>query len=183
MKPSTRLLALLLSLVLAFSLALPAFAEDDLPEEPNPAMPIITVQPVGLRVKADTEFTLSVEAYIPNGDEVGYEWRHVLPDGSTKYPGSRNSARISQTLSGVRTHYYTVVVYNRSNPEYRVTSETVSVKVYQTPLDVISNYFMIALGITFMGGPLNFLGPLLLLASPIVLPFQLINYLIQSIFF
>jgi len=41
----------LLSFALAFSIALPALAQETLPEEPNPAMPVITQLPQGGEIK------------------------------------------------------------------------------------------------------------------------------------
>ena len=74
------LLTLALALALALPLALPAFADG----EPNPAMPVITVQPnpKDIRVKFGESFTLSAEAVIPNGDEVRYEWFGVGKNAS-----------------------------------------------------------------------------------------------------
>jgi len=71
MKTVKRLFILLLSLALAFTLALPAFAEDDEPASP---MPVITVQPERISTGIFTEITLRVEAEIPNGDPLGYQW-------------------------------------------------------------------------------------------------------------
>ena len=127
MKHTKKLLALLLALALGFTLALPAFAED----EPNPAMPVITVQPVGGRVKAGQEFKFSVEAHIPNGDEIGFRWygspRNPLVDAQT--------ASIKLTFPGTYTYY--VEAYNINNPEYAVTSQTVTVEVSHGVLDWI----------------------------------------------
>ena len=85
MKPK-RLLALLLALVLAFGLAMPAIAQESLTEHSsanadttegsatkNPAMPVITVQPQVLMYN-DTSFEIRFEAHIPNGDPMGIRW-------------------------------------------------------------------------------------------------------------
>jgi len=71
MKTTKRLLVLLLGLALAFALAMPAFAEEDEPASP---MPVITVQPEWISTGISTEITLAVEAEIPNGDPLGYQW-------------------------------------------------------------------------------------------------------------
>jgi len=75
MKSCKRLSALLLALLLAFGIVPFSAAA----KAANPAMPIITKQPESITVKCCEEFTLSVEAYIPNGDEVRYQW---YEDGS-----------------------------------------------------------------------------------------------------
>ena len=76
MKLFKRLLAVLLIFLLAFPVALAAFAEDEPAEEPNPAMPVITVQPVGGTVKKGEKFTLSVQAHCPNGDKINWLYFH-----------------------------------------------------------------------------------------------------------
>lgn len=180
MKPSTRLLALLLSLVLAFSLALPAFAEDDLPEEPNPAMPVITVQPQGdIRVRAGQKFTLKVEAYIPNGDDIGYAWRRIRTSGQSDY--CESAAEITHTWGGSSgILYYTVEVFNLANPECRVVSETAQVEVYLTLADRIELVYGIILGAIFsLWGPI--LALLLFVTAPISVPLKLIQTLFERI--
>jgi len=125
MKLTKRILASLLALALALTLALPAFAEN----EPNPAIPVITVQPEGGRVRTGQSITLSVEAHIPNGDEIGFRW----------YDSQRNRlvdaqhASLDFTFPGTYTYY--VEAYNVSNPEYAVTSQTVTVEAYYGALD------------------------------------------------
>ena len=114
-----RILSILLVLALAFTLALPAFAED-----PDPAMPVITVQPEGVRVHPNRTFVLSVEAYIPNGDPIRYLWYR---DDGTAFASAAEVRRSESTLG---TYNYYVVVINNANPEYSVTSETVQVEVY-----------------------------------------------------
>ena len=122
-----RLFAVLLVLTLALTLALPAFAES----EPNPAMPVITVQPEGGRVRTSQSITLSVEAHIPNGDEIGFRW----------YDSQRNRlvdaqhASLDFTFPGTYTYY--AEAYNISNPEYAVASQTVTVEAYYGALDWI----------------------------------------------
>jgi len=122
-----RLFATILTLALALTLALPVFAVG----EPNPAMPVITVQSEGGRVKTGQSITLSVEAYIPNGDEIGFRW----------YDSKRNRlvdaqhASLDFTFPGTYTYY--VEAYNVSNPEYAVTSQTVTVEAYYGVLDWI----------------------------------------------
>ena len=124
MKHAKKLLALLLTLALALTLVLPAFTEDDPPEEPNPAMPVITRQPVGGIIRFGSSVPVSVEAYIPNGDEIGYLWHFLYSDGDVDSWCSDDAT--------VEMQYYEVAVYvevfNKANPEYRVTSETVYVE-------------------------------------------------------
>ena len=139
MKQSKRLLALMLTLVLAFSLALPALAEDaDPPEEPNPAMPVITVQPVGGRARQYGITTLSVQAYIPNGDEIGYQWYRDNSDEFYIWEEDGKSATLSDWSDSAADYY--VVVYNLNHPECSVTSETVHIDVYRTFSDRFSDF-------------------------------------------
>jgi len=61
------------------------------PRDDNPAMPVITKQPQSITVKCCEEFTLSVEAYIPNGDEVGYRWYiEYLPNHSSSISDAKS---------------------------------------------------------------------------------------------
>ena len=141
MKPIKRLLALLLTLALAFALALPALAQD---EEPNPAMPVITVQPQGGRIRLYESVTVSIQAHIPNGDEPGYLWHCRYSDGSEEswYGGAQ--IEIYDAASCY------VEVYNKANPEYRVTSATVQVElswlanlIFSIPIEVIYIFWAI----------------------------------------
>ena len=125
MKLSKRLLALLLAFMLALGLCAAAVAQEE-PEEPNPAMPVITVQPRGGRVKLGRSLNLRVQAHIPNGDEIGYRWfrdERQLGTGKASITGTANQFSAGD---------YRVEVCNRANPELCVTSETVRVEVYQT---------------------------------------------------
>jgi len=125
MKRTKRLLAILLALALAFTLALPAFAED-----PDPAMPVITVQPQSVHVAYFNKgFTLFVEAYIPNGDAIGYRWVRIPPSGAEEKVGGNFASYTYTEWSAPETYYFYVEVYNRNNPELSVTSETVSVSM------------------------------------------------------
>ena len=119
-----KLLSILLAAALVFTLALPAFAED----EPDPAMPVITRQPEDVRKEKGVEFFLRVDARIPNGDAVGYRWMCNDGDG---YVEIGNSHIINETWDTVGTFSCYAEVYNRANPEYSVTSETVLVEVYE----------------------------------------------------
>jgi len=78
MKYHKHLCVLLLTLLLAFGIAPSAAAETEIfdVQSNDSAMPVITRQPESLTVLCCEEFTLSVEAYIPNGDELGYQWYH-----------------------------------------------------------------------------------------------------------
>ena len=128
MHHTKRLLALLLTLILAFTLAMPAFAEDVPPEEPDPAMPVITVQPQDIGIKEFFIFifgkavTLSVQAYIPNGDEVGCQW---YIDGKS-IEGETGSTL--QVRDEGDTRRYHVEVFNQTNPEDVVKSNSVRVE-------------------------------------------------------
>ena len=131
MKSTKRLLALLLIFALAFTLALPVFAED----EPDPAMPVITVQPQGERVLKEDLFLVKKKAHIPNGDEIGYQWyrNNTLLDGAT---GDSIIGNARETAD------YYVIAYNKANPELNVKSETARVVVYVSFFLKMFNYVM-----------------------------------------
>ena len=156
MKITKRLFAVVLTMALALSLALPTMAVD---EEPNPAIPVITVQPKGGRVRASGRLT--VQAYIPNGDEIGYAWFcskasgiHSRSDGMNVFAGE---------------HSYYVKVYNVTNPELCVTSETVLVEGYKTLLERIGEAIMFPITLFTFPTGLSFL---LLPVYPIILLIQ-----------
>jgi len=114
MKNCKRLSALLLALLLAFGIVPFCTAEAD-----NPAMPIITKQPESLTVKCCEEFTLSVEAYIPNGDELQFRWRRnessyhrqgiFLSGGEFSYNATITIPHLS------RNTYFHCQVHNKTN--------------------------------------------------------------------
>jgi len=161
MKLPKRILALLLAFMLALGLGASVIAEDEPPGEPNPAMPVITAQPRGGRVKLGRSLNLRVKAHIPNGDEIGYRWfRDERQLGTDK-------ASITGTANQFSAGDYRVEIYNRANPEYCVTSETVHVEVYQTffqkvRLDV---FFEIVFAIL--------LAPVLLPVALLIMPFAM----------
>jgi hypothetical protein len=78
MKFTKRILAALLTLTLALSLALPAAAD-------NWSDFRITKQPQSKTIKYGDSFTLSVEVSFPAGVEVEYQWYRWTKDGSA-YP-------------------------------------------------------------------------------------------------
>jgi len=196
MKQTKRLLALLLTLALALTLALPAFSETDPPEEPNPAMPVITGQPVdsqGGRLRTNYDgVMLRVEAAIPNGDPIGYRWyRNGAAVDDYEYPF------FTYGESEPGEYYYYAEVYNLNNLEYSVTSDIIYVEFYNSPvvwlygiLDGIESIVKtvlspvgwlftrifqlsmlptaIAGGLLALGGPIGLL--ILLPFSPILLP-------------
>ena len=136
MSHSKKLLALLLSLVLALGLAVPAFAAGEADE----AMPVITKQPEDVVVAAKffyvpAEYTLSVEAYCPNGDPVGYQWCDAVP-----ITGAVDSAYTSRFgSSSARKYTYYCIVYNAKegfDSEYRVTSNVVYVSQREDALSL-----------------------------------------------
>jgi len=102
------------------------------PRDDNPAMPIITKQPQSITVKCCEEFTLSVEAYIPNGDEVGYRWYRN---------GDRIDDATGPTLTVPYYYYYSSYdsslyycnVYNKSNSRTYVDSERAIVTMEPCP--------------------------------------------------
>ena len=63
-----RLLALLLAMILSLGLALPVFAEGE--TEPDPAMPVITVQPESVDVNPGGSFALTIGEETLDGDTI-----------------------------------------------------------------------------------------------------------------
>ena len=135
MKHTKRLLALFLALfTLAFSLALPASAQESITQHSqatqNPAMPVITVQPQNVRVSLGQVIFLTVEAHIPNGDPIGFRWFRIF--GNTAFAMEETTAQVPIFIVYVGTGYFFVEVYNRSNPAYTVRSNTITVEAYST---------------------------------------------------
>lgn len=121
-----KLIAALLTLALAFTLALPAMAEES--EAPNPGMPVITWQPQYTKIDVGRSFQLEVSATIDEGSALAYQWYRdgVLLEGET----GRSFSAVADTV-GVFELY--VEVYNADHPEHYVTSDTVTVEVKDLP--------------------------------------------------
>ena len=156
MKQCKRLLALLLTLSLAFTLALPAFAED-----PDPAMPVITVQPQSGQISLGGTYKHSVEASIPNGDEVGYRWYRngeVIAHTSSEWLSTNNRT----------TAEYYVVVYNVAQPELSVTSETARVEVHLTLGERLGGILADSWGWLIF---LSYAGPVVFIIAPVYMLF------------
>ena len=129
MKTAKTLLALALTLALTLTLALPAFAETDPSEEPDPAMPVITVQPEGVRVKFGRFVTLSVQANIPNGDEIGYQWYC----GDTKLDGETGASIRFRAINIYQgSGDYRIEVFSLTNEACSITSELARVEIDKT---------------------------------------------------
>jgi len=127
MKYTKNLFALLLTLVLALSLALPALAQ-----EPSLALPVIAGQPQSVHLTQSGRFTLRVEAHIPTGDLIGYRWYRAEAGGEDTFCGY--DAEYSGYIGRAETQTYYVEVYNRGNPTFMVTSDTVQVTL-EPPAD------------------------------------------------
>jgi len=139
-----KLLALLLAiLTLAFPFALPASAEETTLPELSP-LPVIIRQPQNTRGTYHLDLHLSVEAHIPNGDEMGFRWYRDGVLSAHMWHSNANHVREAGD--------YYVVVYNRASPDYYAVSQTVRVDVY-TPF---WEYIIIALNAFF-----GFVGPIL----------------------
>jgi len=179
MRLTKKLLSVLLVLVLALTLAMPAFAENgEPPEEPNPAMPVITVQPVGGRIRVENRNDmLRVQAYIPNGDEIGFQW-YRYSESSARRPMGR-TAEITVIHPG--DVYYYVVVYNRADPSLRVRSETVHVEGYRTFFNWV--WFIVRTIPALLVGAFIFppFPGFLIFMAPFIIPFVLYN-LIADLF-
>ena len=191
MKLSRKLFALLLVFVLALSLASPAFADD-----PDSAMPVIIVQPqnvvvtpgiLGMFETDKIEFTLSVEASIPNGDPVGYQWYRVEVSSNRKIPiqgetKSTYSAYIGDVrgvsgwdFSGFR---FYCVVYNAAEGlegEHKVASAEVGIERYPS---LFSSVLKLLASVVFL--PLSILVPFIPVPA-LFLPFPLTMLCIQGI--
>ena len=148
MKLLKRLPVSLLVIALALGLALPALAIDD------PAMPVITAQPQDVSIKSNRRIVLSVEAHIPNGDEIGYQWYRgsKMLDGQT---GARLEIKLAApTDSGL----YYVVVCNRGDEAFNVTSASANVKVSQTLFQQFLTWLLLFMPIgTIIALPLSYL--------------------------
>jgi len=163
-----KLLAILLSLTLLFAAALPAFASEDLAEEPNPAMPIIYAWTDGARVHYGEAFELRVVANIPNGDAIGYRWYRYLQQEVGSKSVFRGTA--DESTAG----YYYVEVYNQDNPEAPVvTSDHMLVEVLEkrTVWESTKSFIQSALGIIFF---YCYMG-LFFVIGILLAPFQLIR--------
>ena len=147
-----KIIALLLVLLtFAFSFALPVVSHESAivhsEAAENPAMPVVVQQPQGGRVRSNTSHTLVVQAYIPNEDEIGFVWRETRSIHGTRTVGGSEHylTRPAPHVFLVDYQYY-VIIYNRSNPQYRVVSEVVTVWVYQTYLDHLRFNISLVLG-------------------------------------
>jgi len=110
LKRLKRIACIVLALSLATGFGLPAQAE-----EADPAMPVITKQPESVAVLPGEEFTLSVEAHIPNGDAVGYQW-HIANPFNVNVSGAAGpelTLKASSVLYGTLVFgTYYCIVYN-----------------------------------------------------------------------
>lgn len=121
-----------------FTVAVPAMAADEEPFDQK-YMPVITSQPHDLELYkngGDSSVPSGLEAYIPSGggSKLGYElylngeFYHdsIYSNMSNRYPDGE--------------YYY--IVYNAEHPEYRVQSESFTMKVKQpTIFDYIGGFF------------------------------------------
>ena len=153
-----KLLALMLTLVLALTLALPAMAEVDWDEFR------ITAQPQDLTIIYGDSFTLSVEVNVPDGVEVEYQWyrydgRSSQIEGATTPElclGPDNSNYPDTRLGGAWASYHCKITAYEKNGENEeiasrfLNSSIVSVTMERTPLgklfDLIITPFVYAFG-------------------------------------
>jgi len=121
-----KLFSLLLALALAAGLATPAMAAGE-------DVPVITVQPQNVHAVPGEQFTISVEAYIPNGDTVGYWWM----DARTNSNLGNLGPELTRTAGDpVRGEYY-CRVYNATKDFTPQTARSVNsdrATVSHTPL-------------------------------------------------
>lgn len=124
-----KLIALLLALTMVFGVSVSAMAINSFEageSSDSSLMPIITSQPRNMRmpVDADSSKLISIKACIPNGDEIGYKLylgEKLIDDGA--YISFNKSYEPGE---------YRVVVYNKNNPEYSVTSDTFTFRLYKS---------------------------------------------------
>lgn len=170
MKLSKRLFALLIGLVLAFSLALPAFAEDD---EPDPAMPVITLQPretITLKLD-DGDLHIYVEANISNRDPIGYQWYVIPKEGGAATPIIEDASgpELSRVFNYREGTKFFVVVYNKADSSatdglHRVQSEESTLTIIKPSFwDRIVYFFKL------VGGSIILYGPLFIFTMPLYL--------------
>jgi len=168
MKRTKKFLALLLALLLGLGLSAPAMAqegEEDFAEvivlvlaqegdgedgeiDQN-AIPVITAQPVAPagKIPRKGSFTLRIEAYIPNGDPIGYYWvrdaiQRAGPAADREYWDGDDT--ITLPAHTKRSEYY-CYVYNQSYGltgagfDYRVRSDSVVPQIEYTLLRKIAD--------------------------------------------
>lgn len=171
MSLTKKLFALLLALALALGLALPTFAGG----EPDPAMPVITKQPEDVKLNVnlfgDAEFTLRIEAYIPNGDPVGYQWWYDLSNTGSLYvpiEGATGSTFTASTADYGSSLY--CVVYNAAEgPEgtHSAASRKASVTTF---LGLLPSILVLVVSVAAL--PFSLLVPVFLLPM-LFIPFPL----------
>jgi len=166
MKFTKRMLATLLTLALAFALALPATAAVNWDEFK------ITKQPQDLTIKHGDSFTLSIEVAVPAGVEVEYQWYRSPFAGSendsTRISGATTSLlQLSNTDTNyppVRNSYYIyhceITAYEkdtsgteisskaRTSDKARVTVEEKEKNFWDKVFDITIAPFGIAAGMT-----------------------------------
>ena len=124
MKTTKRIPGILLALTLVFTLALPALAED------VSYIPNITQQPnKDTYVRTGLGFTLRVEASVPEGGALSYQW---CKDGKPIEGATQSSYKA--TASEVSAYTYTVVVTNT----YTLNGETLTASVTSNRAQVIA---------------------------------------------
>jgi len=111
-----KLLSLVLTLALAAGLAVPAMAAAD-------DVPVITVQPQNVAVQPGEAFTLSVEANVPNGERVGYQWYyHNTTSTGAAWSAATYNSTVGADGRGYGLYYCTVYNYDRGKSETSLNS-------------------------------------------------------------
>lgn len=192
MKHFKSLLAVVLALGLCVGLGAPAFAGDT----QDSAMPVITKQPenvivtpgiFGMFETDNTEFTLRIEASIPNGDPVGYQWYRISVSNQWKTPiqgatESTYSAYIGDVRDVSGWDYsnfaFCCVVYNAKeglDGEHNVTSKEIIFERYPGLFTSILKIVGSVIGL-----PFSLIVPVIILPM-LFLPFPLTMICIQGI--
>jgi len=143
-----RTLALLLSIALLFSFAMPALAETT--PEPNPAMPVITSQSPERVYLQPHQFrtTFYVEASIPNGDPIAFQWYIVefvnpLTMRTSRLVGETGpSLRVQRSIIGIPPSYF-VVIYNTNLGPQDETNVTAGFRVAVAQDDQLNTFWRV----------------------------------------
>ncbi|MCL2195764.1 MAG: hypothetical protein FWB76_07430 [Oscillospiraceae bacterium] len=135
MKHAKKLLAILLAMLVLGSIAAVPAAANDVPA----GTPVITQQPSPLEftIVAGETFTLSVQAYIPNGDPVAFQWMRGSSVLVNHTQATYTRTTDARATSGVLQYHVRVYNANDSHLPWSqrrvVASETVRIRVEERP--------------------------------------------------
>ena len=136
MKYAKKWLTLLLALAMGLAPAMPAFAA----AEPNPAMPVITmdmlIDMAPVKYGKQYRLDLTIQAVIPNGDPIGYQWYEwyegVLDPRAIPGANAPSYTVHSMNTGGANPSYY-CVVFNANDETLAVTSRPTVIWLERPP--------------------------------------------------